>query len=144
MRRVSVLVAVLAIAASAGCLRIPAKPTPTPSRESRSVVVSVYLDDDATETQKDAVGSALRETSGVTRVTFVTREEAYERFKKAFGRSPGPLASVGPDDLPESFLVEMRDRKAADAAAVDMRRLSGVDEVVVPPVPTATPAPTST
>lgn len=144
VRRVSVLVAVLAIASVAGCLKLPEKPAPTPSRDSRSVVVSVFLDPDVTETQKDVVGDSLRETPGVTRVTFVSHEEAYKRFKKAFGSSPGPMASVEPGDLPESFLVRMRDRKTATAAAVDMRRLSGVDDVVVPPVPTATPVPTST
>lgn len=137
-----VLVAALALAALAGCLNLPPRPTPTPSRESRTVVVSVFLSDDATEAQQEAIGSELRATPGVTTVTFVTREEAYKRFKKAFAKSPGPMASVRPGDLPESFQARMSDKDDADATATDMRRLAGVEEVTVYPLRT-TASPTS-
>src|SRR5688572_16800382 len=84
---------------SAALLRLP----PAQSEPTHTGVV--YLKE-ATAEQRSAVRSMLDATAGVSKVTLVTREDAYDRFVKMFKDSPELVAAVGPADMPESYEFE--------------------------------------
>ena len=53
------------------------------------VAITVFFDEDATDEQKDAIGQALEEHEGVSRVHYVSADEAWEEFQEQyFGDNP--------------------------------------------------------
>lgn len=129
----AVLVAALLGAGVAGCT---ADGPPT----EPAAPISVFLNEDATEQQKQAIETRLRAVPGATEVRFESREQAYQRFKELFKDQPDLLAQVNPDSLPESLVLTVRDRAAFDSAAASPLRtellaLPGVDDVVLPGKP---------
>lgn len=134
MRRMAPFLATLVAVGLAGCGSEPA-PEPSPP----GVPVSVFLRDDATEAQRQAVEETLRAAPGASGITFETREQAYERFAELFQDQPELVEDVAPEMLPESFRFEMADRAAAESLATELQELPGVEEVIVMP---ETPLPT--
>lgn len=156
MSRIALLAMIVA-AVLTGCTSPPSPPSqtnsPAPTSPGSPVPgdVAVFLLDGSTTAQKQAIEARLNALPGVTAVRFETRAEAYQRFRKAFGDSPGPLASVRPEALPEAFRFRVSDRSRAEPILAELRRLPGVDQVSVAPeassvptpLPTPTPSPTS-
>ncbi|WP_147457211.1 permease-like cell division protein FtsX [Micromonospora pisi] len=133
---------VLMVAGLVACTRGPVVlPVPVPS-PSRPVPIDIvlFLRNDVTGPQKQEVEARLRALPSVTRFTFETREQAYERFKETFKDAPELVASVRPEDLPEAFKVTLADRTAAEPVLAELRQLPGVAEVTAPP--TVTPSTT--
>ncbi|MEO3742739.1 permease-like cell division protein FtsX [Plantactinospora sp. B5E13] len=129
----AVLVAALLGAGLAGCT---ADGPPT----EPAAPISVFLTEDVTEQQKQAIEARLRAVPGATEVRFESREQAYQRFKELFKDRPEMLAQVNPESLPESLMLTVRDRAAFDRAAASPLRtellaLPGVDDVVLPGKP---------
>lgn len=138
MRRV--LLAVLLMAALVtGCSGLPV-PARTHVRPV-PVNVAVFLRDDATAAQKDAIGAKLRAAHGVSAVRFESREEAYRRFKKAFEDRPDLVNNTRPEDLPESYQARFAGRDDAVTALAAIRRMPGVQSARVPPTPSASATP---
>lgn len=53
------------------------------------VAVTVFFDEDATDAQKEAIGEALQDHEGVSRVHYVSADEAWEEFQEQyFGDNP--------------------------------------------------------
>lgn len=94
--------------------------------------VELVLSDAADARQKEALRLRLLAMPGVEAVTYVSREEASEEFRRAFGEE----AALLPEDafLPASFRVRVAPRYAtADSLAALAERfaaLNRVDEVV--------------
>jgi cell division protein FtsX len=132
----ALFVVVLAAAGLTGCTSKPAPVAPPP----RPVDIVVFLRDDATEPQKQAIEAKLRALPGVVAVTFETHEQAYARFKEQFKNSPDLVAATRPEALPESFRLRLADGVTAEPIVARLRLLPGVDEVTIPSK--ATPSPT--
>ncbi|WUI00001.1 permease-like cell division protein FtsX [Spirillospora sp. NBC_00431] len=115
-----------------------------PSAASAERQVSVFLcikasskescdGEDATEAQKQAIKRRLEAMPQVKRVTYESKRQAYERFKKHFRENENLVESTREGDIPDSFRARVAN--ASDAKAV-MRALlgsPGVDTVVVDP-----------
>lgn len=65
----------------------------------------VFLNPDASQAQIDSVGTDLKESPEVERVTFIDQQAAYEEFKQLFADSPEMVDSVTPEILPPSYRV---------------------------------------
>ncbi len=53
------------------------------------VAITVFFDEDATDAQKEAIGEALQDHEGVSRVHYVSADEAWEEFQEQyFGDNP--------------------------------------------------------
>jgi cell division transport system permease protein len=65
----------------------------------------VFLNPDASQAQIDSVGTDLKESPEVERVTFIDQQGAYEEFKQLFADSPEMVDSVTPEILPPSYRV---------------------------------------
>lgn len=101
----------------------------------------MFLRDDATEAQRNAIGAKLRAARGVRSVQFVSRMEAYRRLKKESKDRPRPVQTIRPQDLLESYQVRFAQRDDAATAVGAVRRMPGVTSAQVLPTPTASPTP---
>jgi cell division transport system permease protein len=70
--------------------------------------VSIYLDDNITPPQRDTLRSQLEQSPEVADYQFLTKEQAYDRFKKLFRGNPSLLQAAAPDDLPATYLVRLK------------------------------------
>lgn len=71
------------------------------------VQVSIYLTDDVTDPQRDAIAAALEQSPEVRNYIYESKAEAYQRFTQQFQEQPALIANTPQDALPESFRVEM-------------------------------------
>ncbi|WP_422772005.1 permease-like cell division protein FtsX [Plantactinospora sp. WMMC1484] len=132
-RSATTLVLVTLLAAGlAGCRPDPAERVNRPNGP-----ISVFLSHDATPEQKQAVEERLRGVPDAAEVTFQDREQAYARVKDLARDDPELLDSVRPENLPESFLLTLRDRAAFDRTVDgplldELRAMPGVEDVSYP------------
>jgi cell division transport system permease protein len=71
--------------------------------------VSIYLADGITPPQQAAVKTQLEASPEVASYEFLTKDQAYERFKRLFRGNPQLVAQATPEDLPATYLVRMKD-----------------------------------
>ena len=94
------------------------------------VQVSVFLADDVTDEQRQAIQSELEASPEVAGFIYETREEAYERFRQQFSQQPELVENTPPDALPESFRVELVNPERYEVIAAEFPNgENGVDQV---------------
>jgi len=74
-------------------------------RVGSGLKLSVFLQDNCDDQQRQAVEKLLSSSAGVERVQFVDRQEAAARFRQRFGRQAEVLEELDQNPLPESFEV---------------------------------------
>ena len=94
------------------------------------VEVSVFLEDEITRTQQNDVRATLDSLDVVGRITYVTKEEAYEEFKDLYRDEPAVWQNVDPDVLPASYRVELSDPQRVDVIRSRLGNNPAVNEVV--------------
>jgi cell division transport system permease protein len=94
------------------------------------IEVSIFLREDVTEAQRTAINQAIDANPLVQSKTYETREEAFEKFKVLWRDSPDFINSVGPDSLPESFRVKLKDPEQYAAFAEQMQGQQGIQDIV--------------
>jgi cell division transport system permease protein len=72
------------------------------------VQVSIFLSDDVTDEQRQAIEKQLDDSPEVATFLYETKEEAYARFKQQFSQQPQLVENTPEDALPESFRVELK------------------------------------
>ncbi|TFV52871.1 permease-like cell division protein FtsX [Blastococcus sp. TF02A-35] len=94
------------------------------------VQVSIFLADDVTDEQRQAIQTELESSDEVKSFIYESRDEAYERFQQQFAQQPELVENTPPDALPESFRVELvnPERYSVIAAAFPNGE-AGVDQV---------------
>lgn len=99
----------------------------------RDVRVEVYLEDSATDEARDGIRHRLSASPGVSRVAFVTKEEALDRFRRSFGSLADLVPELGENPLPQSFEAFLVPGAGAAAAArsvaSSLRGVPGVEDV---------------
>jgi len=100
------------------------------------VEVSVYLTDDISATDKtcsqslcQSLRSDLQGNEGVESVVFENRDQAFERFKKIFESQPELVQLTGPESLPASLHVKLKDPDRSDAIVQQYSGKPGVRKV---------------
>ena len=91
--------------------------------------VSIYLKDDINAKQQKSVTSQLEASPEVASYEFLTKEQAYERFKRLFRGNPNLVAQATPEDLPATYLVRMKDPERYTVLAQQFHRTAGIDQV---------------
>jgi cell division transport system permease protein len=94
------------------------------------IEVSIFLREDVTDAQRTAINQAIDSNPLVQSKTYETREEAFEKFKVLWRDSPDFIKSVGPDSLPESFRVKLKDPEQYKAFADQMAGQQGIQDIV--------------
>lgn len=102
-------------------------------KAEEGVAITVFFEEDATQEQKDAIGTALENSDGVLEVNYVSAEEAWEKFQKDyFGDTPEAAEGfkndnpLGNSDNYEVYMSEVE--KQADVVSF-AESLEGVRKV---------------
>ena len=93
-------------------------------------VIQIYLKDDNTDDVNKAVETSLRGSQGVDEVTYVSKDEAMAALKQKWGENAYLLENLPENPLPESYMVYVEDKDAANALAKSAAELEGVEDVV--------------
>jgi len=94
------------------------------------IQVSIFLREDVTEAQRNAINQAIDTNPLVKEKTYETRAEAFKRFQVMWQDSPEFITAVGPDSLPESFRVKLKDPEQYKAFADQLQGQQGIDNIV--------------
>jgi cell division transport system permease protein len=94
------------------------------------IEVSIFLRQDVTEAQRTAINQQLTGNPLVLSKTYETREQAFEKFKVLWQDSPDFIKSVGPDSLPESFRVKLKDPEQYKTFAAQIQGQAGIQDIV--------------
>jgi cell division transport system permease protein len=73
------------------------------------VEVSVFLRDDASGEEIQALGQKINDIPEVDQTFFEDREEAYANFTVLFRDNPGLVENVDPDAMPQSYRIKLVD-----------------------------------
>ena len=93
------------------------------------VEVSAYLLDDATQEEIRALEASISDYPEVENVTFVSKQQAFEDFKKIYEDQPEFWQNLPEDALPASFRIKLTDANYAQTVAARIEGAPGVDEV---------------
>ena len=100
---------------------------------SRSAELSVYLDDEATASDLEALERLLAPGPVVASFAFVSKDEALTRFREAFADIAAATGTLGANPLPASYEVRLQASEAArdsvEALATELRGSPGVADV---------------
>ena len=92
------------------------------------VQVTVYLQDTLKEVEVREIGTRITKLPGVTRVNFVGRDEAMNRFRQRLGEQQGLLAELGEaNPLPNSFEVKVDKPERVKPVALAVAQYKGVE-----------------
>jgi cell division transport system permease protein len=94
------------------------------------VQVSIFLSDKATDQQRNAIETQLKNSPEVKHFIYESKTEAYARFKQQFSQQPELVQNTPADALPESFRVELvNPERYSVIAATFPNGKNGVDQV---------------
>ncbi len=93
------------------------------------VELEIFMNTRATGGQIDSLGRALREDRDVRSFRFLTKEDAYEEFKRLFRDQPDLVQTTDAEALPASYRVAPERAELTDAVASRYSTQPGVDEV---------------
>ncbi|MER7415181.1 permease-like cell division protein FtsX [Micromonospora peucetia] len=96
----------------------------------KNIQVSIFLKQDATPEQSDALKTKLEGDALVKEVIFVNKEEAYKRFQEMFQDAPDLLSAVKADSLPESYRLTLNNPEQYKSIYDQYKDTEGVDEIV--------------
>jgi cell division transport system permease protein len=92
-------------------------------------VVMVYIEDAADETAIDTLKVQLLALDNVDDVQFVSREEAFERQKAAYGDKASLLDGLTADILPNAYKVTVKDIESFDSTVGTIKQLDNVLQI---------------
>jgi cell division transport system permease protein len=93
------------------------------------VEVSVFLKDDITDAQQSDVKTTLDGLPVVTKVSYVSKEQAFKEFKELYRDQPALYENVDADVLPASYRVQLDDPQHVDAIRSKLDRNPAVEEI---------------
>jgi cell division transport system permease protein len=100
------------------------------------VEVSVYLTNDISANDKtctqalcQSLRTSLQSNGGVESVVFENRDQAFDRFRKIFESQPELVALTGPESLPASLKVKLKDPDRSESIVQEYGAKPGVRKV---------------
>jgi cell division transport system permease protein len=94
------------------------------------IEVSVFLKTDITDTQRQAIDNKIAESSLVKSRSYENKEQAFARFQELWKDSPDFVKSIGPNSLPESFRVKLKNPEQYKQFAGEIQGLQGIDQIL--------------
>jgi cell division transport system permease protein len=93
------------------------------------VELEIFMKVNATDGQIASLNRALSQDKDVRAVNFLTKEDAYQEFKRLFRDQPDLVQSTDPSALPASFRVAPSKAELTQTVAARYQSQPGVDEV---------------
>src|SRR3954464_7325833 len=94
------------------------------------IEVSIFLRTDVTDAQRQAIDQAISTNPLVKEKTYETREQAWKRFQELWQDSPDFVKSIGPNSLPESFRVKLKDPETYKTFTDQMTGKPGIQDII--------------
>jgi cell division transport system permease protein len=94
------------------------------------IEVSIFLRKDVTEPQRTAIDQAISTNVLVAKKIYESRADAFKRFQELWSDSPDFVKQVGPDSLPESFRVKLKNPEEYKAFADQMQGQAGIEDII--------------
>lgn len=94
------------------------------------IQVSIFLRKDVTEAQRSAVEAGIKGSPLMQSYVYEDRKTAFENFKKLWAESPEFINSIGPDALPESFRVKLKNPEKYQEFADGIKGQQGIQDVI--------------
>jgi cell division transport system permease protein len=94
------------------------------------IEVSIFLRSDVTEAQRSAIDQAISDNALVADRSYETREQAFARFQTLWADSPDFVKSIGPNSLPESFRVKLKDPEQYKTFADQIQGMAGIQDII--------------
>ncbi|MEH0844472.1 permease-like cell division protein FtsX [Micromonospora sp. CPCC 205711] len=95
-----------------------------------NVQVSIFLDTEVSEQQRNDLDAKLKSDPLVKEVTYVNKDEAYKRFKEMYQDAPDLVNAVKADQLPESFRLTLVNPEEYRAIYTQYKDTAGISEIV--------------
>jgi cell division transport system permease protein len=99
-------------------------------RWKNGVEFEVFMTVNPTEEQVDEVRQELESDQRVKRFFFLTKEDAYEEFKRLFADKPDLVSETSAEALPPSFRVAPKNVEDTQDLKAQYSTLAGVDVVI--------------
>jgi cell division protein FtsX len=100
-----------------------------------AVDAEIFMDVNATPQEVAGVRTAiLQDGAEIARFEHLSKHDAYEEFKRLFGKDLNLVARTNPKELPESFRVELHQGVTFRSTQRRFDALPGVDQVVKPAI----------
>jgi cell division transport system permease protein len=96
------------------------------------VRLEAFMVRDATNAQINDVEQAIQDDPQIKGYRFLTKEDAFEVFKKIFRKDPDLVKNVDADTLPTSFRIVPREAEFTNNIKKRLSPLGGVDTVETP------------
>jgi cell division transport system permease protein len=93
------------------------------------VEVSVFLRSDVTEGELDSLRSDLAGMPEIDTFTYVSKDQAYEDFKKLYADQPELYEVLPKDSLPASFRISLVDASDAEEVSARVEGSPGIEDV---------------
>lgn len=94
------------------------------------VEIKVFLTNDITNEQMNDIESEMKNTSGVTDVTYESKEQALENFKKQLGENADLVDGIDADEvMPSSYIIKMKGPEYVEGTVAKLKGMPGVDEI---------------
>jgi cell division transport system permease protein len=94
------------------------------------IEVSIFLRKDVTEPQRTAIDQAISTNVLVAKKIYESRADAFKRFQELWSDSPDFVKQVGPDSLPESLRVKLKNPEEYKAFADQMQGQAGIEDII--------------
>ena len=99
-------------------------------KAEEGVAITVFFEEDATQSQKDKIGEELKNAEGVLEVNYVSAEEAWDTFKDNYFGGDGDIAEGFTNDNPlansDNYEVYMADVSKQKEVVAFAEKLDGV------------------
>jgi cell division transport system permease protein len=93
------------------------------------VELEIFMNVRATQGQIDSVNRALNNDRDVRSARYLTKEDAYEEFRRLFRDQPDLVATTDAEALPSSYRVAPDEAELTETVAARYSTQPGVDEV---------------
>jgi cell division transport system permease protein len=93
------------------------------------IEVSVFLRDDASQDEIDALGQKIESLPEVQDVFFENRQQAFENFQEIFRDNEALTSNVDPDAMPQSYKIKLHNPEDVPIIGARLAGDPAVDEV---------------
>jgi cell division transport system permease protein len=94
------------------------------------IEIKVYLNDDITTLKKQGIEASIKDIEGVKSVTYISKEQALENFRKQLGENGDFAKGLEIDNpLPPSFVVKVTDPKLVVSVSSQINGIPGVYQI---------------
>src|SRR5882724_9873757 len=94
------------------------------------IEVSIFLRTDVTDAQRQAIDQAISSSPLVASRSYETRAQALARFQELWKDQPDFVMSIGPNSLPESFRVKLKDPEKYKTFADQIQAMQGIQDII--------------